>query len=195
MKIDEVIVVEGRDDTNSVRRAVDAETIETHGFGIRPETWELLEKAYRTRGLIVLTDPDHAGEMIRRRILERFPGSKEAFIDRKSAAKGEDIGVENASPEVIREALLKAKAGSSQAAEALFRWEDLVGAGLAGGRGARERREKTGARLGIGYGNARAFLRKLNAYGISREEFREAVRDLDRLQDPVDPADGSGSAR
>ena len=59
--IAETIIVEGRDDTNSIKRAVAAETIETHGFGIRRETWELIDKAYRTTGIIVFTDPDHAG--------------------------------------------------------------------------------------------------------------------------------------
>lgn len=54
--IKEVIVVEGRDDTAAVLRAVDAATIETHGFGITRATWKRLEEAYRMRGLIVLTD-------------------------------------------------------------------------------------------------------------------------------------------
>ena len=80
-KIEEIIVVEGRDDTAAVRRAVDAVTIETHGYGIRGETWEMIETAYKSRGIIVFTDPDTAGEQIRRRILERFPGAKEAFLD------------------------------------------------------------------------------------------------------------------
>ena len=44
-KIEEIIVVEGRDDTAAIRQAVDAVTIETHGFGIREETWQLIEKA------------------------------------------------------------------------------------------------------------------------------------------------------
>ena len=61
-------------------RAVDAVTIETHGFGIREETWQLIEKAYQTKGIIVFTDPDTAGEQIRRRIMKRFPEAKEAFL-------------------------------------------------------------------------------------------------------------------
>lgn len=107
-RIEEIIVVEGRDDTAAIRQAVDAVTIETHGFGIRPETWDLIEKAYQTKGIIVFTDPDTAGEQIRRRIMERFPASKEAFLDRSRATKDGDIGIENASPDSIREALAKA---------------------------------------------------------------------------------------
>ena len=104
-KIEEIIVVEGRDDTAAIRCAVDAVTIETHGFGIREETWDLIDKAYQTKGIIVFTDPDTAGEQIRRRILERFPEAKEAFLDQALAAKAGDIGIENASPEAIQEAL------------------------------------------------------------------------------------------
>jgi 5S rRNA maturation endonuclease (ribonuclease M5) len=73
LKVKEVIVVEGRDDTNAVLRAVDGLTIETHGFGIKKETWKLLEKAYTEKGLIILTDPDYSGEEIRRKLTARFP--------------------------------------------------------------------------------------------------------------------------
>ena len=58
LRVKEVIVVEGRDDTNAVLRAIDGLTIETHGFGIKAETWSLLEKAYEEKGLIIFTDPD-----------------------------------------------------------------------------------------------------------------------------------------
>lgn len=61
LEIKEAIVVEGRDDTAALRKVTDALIIETHGFGIKRETWELLEKAYREKGLIILTDPDFSG--------------------------------------------------------------------------------------------------------------------------------------
>ena len=70
----------------------------------------MIETAYKSRGIIVFTDPDTAGEQIRRRILERFPGAKEAFLDQSEAEKDGDIGIENASPESIIRALEKAHA-------------------------------------------------------------------------------------
>lgn len=108
-KIKEAIVVEGRDDTLAVSKAVDAIIIETHGFGISDKTWKILDKAYRERGLIILTDPDHGGRSIRRKILNRFPGSKEAFISTEKASKKGDVGIENAAPDDIWEALSKAR--------------------------------------------------------------------------------------
>ena len=108
-RIKEAIVVEGRDDTLAVSKAVDAIIIETHGFGLSDKTWKILDKAYRERGLIILTDPDHGGRSIRRKILNRFPGSKEAFVSTEKASKKGDVGIENAAPDDIWEALSKAR--------------------------------------------------------------------------------------
>ena len=75
-KIREILVVEGRDDTAAIKKSVDAITIETHGYGITNKTWKLIEEAYNGPGIIVFTDPDHAGEQIRRRIMEKFPEAR-----------------------------------------------------------------------------------------------------------------------
>ena len=58
-KINEAIIVEGRDDESIVSRAIDAMIIVTHGFGIKKETWNLIDKAYKEKGIIIFTDPDH----------------------------------------------------------------------------------------------------------------------------------------
>ena len=193
--VKEIIIVEGRDDTAAIKRAVRAVTIETHGFGISKSTWEKIENAYRDYGIIVFTDPDHAGEEIRRKITEKFPEAKQAFLSREKASEkkvvqGEasgsgceagkvfvDIGIENATPEDIREALEKARASSKEQDEA-FSITDLDRAGLAGGPGSKERREKLGDILGIGYANAKGLLYKLNTLGIEREAFNKAVKKL-----------------
>ena len=143
MKIDEIIVVEGRDDTQAVKKAVECETIETHGFGMSDEMWKSLDTAYRNKGLIILTDPDHAGSEIRRKIKERYPDSKEAFLPRNKAIKGNDVGVENAKPEDIREALSKLKSDKKTEETAGGVTQEMFSeAGLEGFDGARERREE-----------------------------------------------------
>ena len=178
LKIQEVIVVEGRDDTNAVLRAIDGITIETHGFGIRKETWELMEKAYAEKGLIIFTDPDHSGEEIRRKVTERFPESRQAFLTRKAAEKKGDIGIENASPEDIAAAIAMAHYTDRQEREE-FTEADLYAAGLLGRSDSRERRQILGAALGIGYGNGRAFLKKLNQFHISREDFEKKRKETE----------------
>lgn len=177
MRIKEVIVVEGRDDTAAIKRAVDAATIETHGFGIRKETWQLIEKAYREKGIIIFTDPDFAGNEIRRRLTEKFPEAGHAYLSRKDATKADDIGIENADPDSIREALSKAHYTMEDKRDE-FTPADLVKYGLAGGAGAAERRDRLGKALGIGYGNNKQFISKLNKYGITREEFLKHLGEL-----------------
>ena len=66
INIKETIVVEGRDDTAAVKQAVDGFIIETHGFGIKRQTWELIERAYNNGGIIIFTDPDFSGENSRK---------------------------------------------------------------------------------------------------------------------------------
>ena len=65
MKIKEVIVVEGRDDTAAIKRAVQADTIETGGSAINAKTIEKIRLAQQKRGVIIFTDPDYQGERIR----------------------------------------------------------------------------------------------------------------------------------
>ncbi len=177
VKIKEVIIVEGRDDTAAVKRAVDAQTIETHGFGIARETWELISKAYEEKGIIIFTDPDFAGEEIRRRLTEKFPLAGQAYLSQKEAVKDHDIGIENASASSILRALEKAHYTLEEKREE-FTWEDLLRFGLVGSSDASERRDQLGRLLGIGYGNSKRFLSKLNQYGISREEFLKYLREI-----------------
>lgn len=174
MRIREVIVVEGRDDTTAIKQAVEAQTVETHGYGIKKETWTLLEKAYRERGIIIFTDPDFAGNQIRTRLTERFPDAGQAYLSRNDAEKSGDIGIENATGESIREALKKAHYSMEESREE-FTMEDLRHYGLAGGPDAAEKRDRLGKILGIGYGNSKRFLARLNEYGITREQVLQGL--------------------
>lgn len=178
-RIKETIIVEGRDDTTAIKRSVDALTIETHGYGIRPETWDLIAQANEKTGIIVFTDPDHAGEQIRRRIIERFPNAKEAFLDRERAEKDGDIGIENASPEDIESALAKAQAAKDESEEAAFTMQDMLRWGLAGSSGAADRRRALGMHLGVGFANSKTFLARLNKFGIKREQIDELTLTAD----------------
>ena len=178
MKIKEVIVVEGRDDTTAVTRALDCDTIETHGFGIRKETWDLIEKAYNSRGIIIFTDPDHSGEEIRRKLSEKFPDAKHAYLARKDAIAHNDIGIENANDRAIIEALEKAKAVKTERNDQ-FTATDIQAYGLTGMPESKKLRQELGKALGIGYGNGNSFLKKLNSFGITREDFE---RELEKIR-------------
>lgn len=181
-KIKEAIVVEGRDDTLAVSKAVDAIIIETHGFGLSDKTWKILDKAYRERGLIIITDPDHGGRSIRRKILNRFPGSKEAFVSTEKASKKGDVGIENAAPDDIWEALSKARASliesNGETTKERYDMSLLVKWNLVGESNSRKRREVFCDNLGIGYSNAKGLLKKLNQYEINQEEIASALSSI-----------------
>lgn len=170
----EIIVVEGRDDQAAINRAMEADTIATHGFGIRKETWEIMEKAYRERGLIIFTDPDFSGEEIRKKLNARFPNAKNAYLGVEEATKKGNVGIENASPESIISALDSARCTLMEKRNE-FTLDDIRNYDLSGGPGAAARRANLGKALGIGYGNSNAFLKKLNQFGISRQEFIDKI--------------------
>lgn len=180
MYIKEIIVVEGRDDVTAVKRAVDAEMITTHGFGITEKTFRRIADAQKRCGVIIFTDPDTAGERIRKRIEERVPGCKHAFLPKNEAtAKDGDIGIENAKPADIRAALSKVRVKVDKSSD-IFEKQDLVMCDLVGQPDATRRRDRLGKILGIGYGNAKQFLKRLNHYGVTRDEFAAALEQLDK---------------
>jgi ribonuclease M5 len=172
--IKEVIVVEGKNDIHAVKRAVEADCIATGGFGLSPHSLEKIAQAYIKRGIIILTDPDSAGERIRNFLSKRFPEAKHAFVPKEDATAKNDIGIEQASGEAIRKALEKVRYLEWQPGEE-FVWSDIMNYGLSGAQDASARRALVGAKLGIGYANAKTFLQRLNHYGVTRTEFEQAV--------------------
>lgn len=176
--IKEVIVVEGRDDVTAVKRAVDAEVISVSGFGINSKVIDRIREANKRQGVIVLTDPDFAGEKIRRIIAKRVPNIKHAYITQEEGTKGDDIGVENASPETIIRALDAAKCQVKESRNE-FTIQDLYYFKLTGDTTSKHRREAIGKELRIGYSNANQLLTRLNNYGITKEEFVEAIKKID----------------
>ena len=183
MTISQAIVVEGRDDVDSVKKAVDGLIIPTHGFGITKETWNLIEKAYLEKGIIVLTDPDFSGEEIRKKISEKFENAIQAYIAREDAIAGDDIGVENAAPEVIQKSLERALENTNRLETIKeiadkVEMRDLFRLGLQGTPKSKELRTKLCEKLGIGYGNAKTLCNKLQHWGIGIKELEQAIQEI-----------------
>ena len=177
--IKEVLVVEGKMDVVAIDKAVEADCIITEGFNLKPQALDSIAKAYQKRGIIIMTDPDSAGERIHRFLTKRFPEAKHAFIPKEDATANNDIGIEQASPEAIRTALAKVRTMDWEPTNN-FTGADLLRAGISGSPAASEKRAKLGAVLGIGYANAKTFLQRLNHYGITRQEFQQAVAELEK---------------
>ena len=160
----QVIVVEGKSDIQRIAQTVEADCIATEGFTLRKGVIDMIRVAYEKRGIIILTDPD----------TKKFPNAQHAFVPRDEAFANDDIGIEQASPESIRKALSTLHVESLESSNE-FSMVDLVRHGLSGMPDSAARRAVIGAKLGIGYGNGKQFLYRLNHYGISRDAFEEAV--------------------
>jgi ribonuclease M5 len=125
-RIREIIVVEGRYDKNTVSQVVDTLIVETSGYQIfnNREAMNLLRRLAKVRGIIILTDSDSAGFMIRNYIKGSVPANliKHAYIPdvygkerrKSSPSKEGKLGVEGMSPEIILDSLRRA--GSSKKA-------------------------------------------------------------------------------
>lgn len=164
-RIKEVIVVEGRYDKNTLSQVVDATIVETSGFGIFSdrERLELLRRLAEKRGIIVLTDSDGAGFMIRNHIKGALPTEnvKHAYIPdikgrekrKKRAGKEGKLGVEGMEREVLLDALRKAGATlggeSTQDAAGGVTKADMYELGLSGREGSAELRAKLKAKLAL----------------------------------------------
>ena len=175
--VKEVIVVEGKQDVIAVNRAVEADCLITGGFTLKPSMIEDIRRAYEKRGIIILTDPDGAGERIRKYLSEHFPNAKHAFVPKCDATANDDVGIEQASPEAIKKALDKVRYLEWTPTK-IFTSQDLVLNGLSGSPSASIRRADLGAILGIGFANAKTFLNRLNHYGVTRMEFEQAIQIL-----------------
>lgn len=193
VKIKEAILVEGRYDKNALSQIVDAPILETAGFGIFKDKtqMDLLRKVAQTRGLIVLTDSDGAGFVIRNHIKSAIPAQylKHAYIpdimgkERRKAAPGKEgkLGVEGMTPEVILDALRKAGATigcEDSATGGCITKQDMMALGLSGGKNSSEKRKLLQKKLDLPeHLSANALLQALNLL-YSPGELEELLKKL-----------------
>ena len=178
LKIKEAIVVEGRYDKNALSQIVDAPILETSGFGIFKdrEQMSFLRQVAERRGLIVFTDSDGAGFVIRNHIKSAIPSKylKHAYIpdvygkEKRKAAPGKEgkLGVEGLPPEILLDALRRAGAtieGQDSPGKKGITKQDLMARGLSGGANAGTKRQLLLKKLGLPERmSANAMLQALN---------------------------------
>ena len=191
IKIREAIVVEGRYDKNTLSQIVDAPILETSGFGIMKNKQQLalLRKVAAARGLVVFTDSDGAGFVIRNYLKGAIPAChlKHAYIpdvlgkERRKSAPGKEgkLGVEGMSPDVILDALRKS--GVTIEGESVTRTagnitkQDLMELGLSGGPNSREKRLDLLKKLDLPeHTSSNAMLQALNLL-LNLDELRELI--------------------
>ena len=187
-RIEEVIVVEGRYDRNMLLQVVDATVVETGGFSVFNDREKLafLRKLAQKRGLILLTDSDGAGFVIRNYLKGAIPTEqvKQAYIPdipgkerrKRKAGKEGKLGVEGMTPEILLQALRRGGAtfageAASAAADPITK-ADLLDRGLIG-PGSTQKRQQLLKNLELPeHLTPNALLETLNLL-MSREEFYE----------------------
>lgn len=194
VKIREAIVVEGRYDKNTLSQIVDAPIFQTDGFGIfrDREKMRLLRRTAEKLGLIVFTDSDGAGFVIRSHIKSAIPEKylKHAYIpdipgkEKRKAAPGKEgkLGVEGMKPEIILEALRRAGAtfddGQAPAAGGITK-QNMMELGLSGGPDSSAKRKQLIKALDFPeHLSANALLQALNLL-YSLDELKAAVAALE----------------
>lgn len=196
VKIKEAIVVEGRYDRNTLSQIVDAAIFETNGFGIfkNKEQMALLRTVAQKRGLIVLTDSDGAGFVIRNHLKSAIPGAylKHAYIpdiagkEKRKAAPGKEgkLGVEGMHPEVILEALRACGATfddeTQDSPRTAITKQDFVELGLSGGTASSVKRLCVQKAMNLPeHMSANALLQALNLL-MTADELRNLVTTLEK---------------
>ena len=163
----EVIIVEGRYDKNALSQVVRATILETRGYGVfsDKEKLRLIRRLAKERGVIILTDSDNAGFLIRNHLKGKVPEGRvlHAYIpdrygkERRKAQAGREgkLGVEGMDRETLLEALRRSGATFRDAGETVRQAEQkltkaqLFEAGLTGGVESRMRRKALLQRLDL----------------------------------------------
>lgn len=193
LRIREVIVVEGRYDRNTLSQVVDALIFETNGFAVfnDREKLEALRMLAEERGLILLTDSDSAGFVIRNRLKSLIPPEKikQAFVPavpgrekRKNRPSKEGLlGVEGMRPEELIRALKNAGASEDSCAEEeRITDADFYRLGLNGRPGSAQLRRRLARELNLPPLISRTDLQKTAGFLLSREELEALVSRLTR---------------
>lgn len=199
LKIKEAIVVEGRYDKNTLSQIVDAPILETSGFGIMKDKQQLklLRRVAQSRGLIVFTDSDGAGFVIRNFLKGAIESKylKHAYIpdisgkEKRKSAPGREgkLGVEGMTPQVIQDALRKAGAtvlGEEAVCTAgNITKQDMMELGLSGGAGSSLLRKQLLKKLDLPeHMSANALLQAVNLL-YTLDELREILSQLGENND------------
>ena len=167
-------MVEGKHDTQKLRKYFDCDTIETSGTHLGKAVLEKIAMAQKMRGVIVLTDPDSPGNRIRSAINQAVPGCKNAFVLKKDAHTSKKVGVEHAGEKALFEAIENCACFVEGQKETITA-SDMVSLGLSGDH-SQKVREYIGAYFHLGMGNSKTMRRRLNGMQSSADSVREALK-------------------
>ncbi len=172
-----IIIVEGKSDTRRLKEVLDnVQTFETSGLGLDQDKIDKIKKLSTTYKLIVFTDPDGPGEIIRQRLIENIDNLYHAYLPNEKALskKLDKIGIEHASKEDILNALSNTYQLVEQ--EDLYTMDDIVDMGLYNNKA---RRMEFCNKINIAYGNNKKVLKQLNSFAIKPNIIADVLKELE----------------
>ncbi|MBD3949883.1 ribonuclease M5 [Tuanshanicoccus lijuaniae] len=179
----EVIIVEGRDDTKRLIETFGpyVKTIETNGSAVSRSVQQQIVAASEQFGIIIFTDPDYQGERIRRIVTALVPQAKQAYLTQQEADSGKEhksLGIEHALPETILKALAHVMTPEVGPVDTI-ELSDLIRLRLIGHPQAVKRRSWLSEQLRIGHLNGKQLQKKLSVYHISLEQVEAVLAQLE----------------
>lgn len=173
----EVVVVEGYHDLAKLKSIYsNIDVYITNGSEISDDTLKELKSLNKSRGLILLLDPDYQGERIRRIISDYVGPAKHAFLKKKDCINKNKtkVGIEHAKSTKIIESLASIYT-TKTVMEDKVELTDLYRLGLIGKPNSKNLRLVVGEKLGIGLNNGKTLLYKVNMFGIKLIELEEII--------------------
>lgn len=175
LKIKEVIVVEGKHDADKIKSCVEADVVLTQGTHLSKRTLSLLKDINEKQGIIVFSDPDGPGEMIRTKIIDAIGTCKHASLSLKQSKSKSKVGIEHASCEDIIEALKKV--ASFNVNKTSLSQKDFLDLGLNGQSDSQKRRDVISTYFNIPRTNAKRCYKYLNMLGKTKEEIEMILKE------------------
>jgi ribonuclease M5 len=174
MKVKEVLIVEGKNDTIRLQECIDCDTIETHGTCLSKWTMNFIKKAQKDRGVIIFTDPDAPGDKIRSIINNEINGCKNAFIKKEIARTDKKVGVEHAANADILESLSQLLTYDKDYKETLS-YSDFIDLGLSGDKNSSSLRLKISRYYNLGECNAKTLYKRINMFKLNKEDIEKVL--------------------
>lgn len=174
-EIKEIIVVEGKSDKQFLETFLKADILTCNGSAIDGFDRQYLIELSKTRGVIVLTDPDYPGERIRKEVSSYLPVCKHAFVRKENSIKKHKVGVAEASKEEVLRALENVVT-FDETSKGNLTETDLFLLNISGPNSSKNK-EKVINQFHLGYCNSKTLLKRLNLLKVSKEALEIIIND------------------
>lgn len=174
-KIKEVIVVEGKSDKQFLETFLDADFVICNGSAVDGFSKDYLIELSKTRGVIILTDPDYPGEKIRKEVSSYLKEAKHAFVRKEFSIKNHKVGVAEASKQEVLRALENVVT-LSNVTKGNLTATDMFLLNLSGSNSSKNK-QKVIEHFNLGVCNSKTLLKRLNSLNISKEELEKIIND------------------